>query len=65
VIQTCQVGPSLAGFLWTPMPPLVIVLILISTFMHAGWNLLLRSRRDNYTIAVMIAAGVACIALAG
>lgn len=47
------------------MPPLVIVLILISTFMHAGWNLLLRSRRDNYTIAVMIAAGVACIALAG
>jgi drug/metabolite transporter (DMT)-like permease len=32
------------------MSPLAILLILISTFLHAGWNLLLRSRRDDYTI---------------
>ncbi len=32
------------------MPPLAVTLILISTFLHAGWNLLLRSRRDDHTI---------------
>lgn len=32
------------------MPPLAILLILISTFLHAGWNLLLRSRRDDDTV---------------
>jgi drug/metabolite transporter (DMT)-like permease len=30
------------------MPPLAIFLILLSTFLHAGWNLVLRNRRSDY-----------------
>jgi len=32
------------------MPISAIILVLISTFLHAGWNLLLRSQRTNYTL---------------
>ncbi|HEX9921223.1 MAG TPA: EamA family transporter [Anaerolineae bacterium] len=30
------------------MPPLAIFLILLSTFLHAGWNLVFRNRRSDY-----------------
>jgi drug/metabolite transporter (DMT)-like permease len=41
------------------MPLSAISLVLISTFLHAGWNLLLRSQRASYTflrIAIVIGA---------
>lgn len=44
------------------MPSFAIALVLVSTFLHAGWNLLLRSRRDDYTILrasiVIVAVGL-------
>ena len=32
------------------MPPLVILLVLLSTILHASWNLILGSRRDTFTM---------------
>lgn len=32
----------------TGMPPLAIFLILLSTFLHAGWNLVFRNRQSDY-----------------
>lgn len=50
------------------MPILPIVLVLISTFLHAGWNLLLRSQKSSYTflrIAVVSAVlGLAPVLIA-
>jgi drug/metabolite transporter (DMT)-like permease len=31
------------------MPPLAIFLVLLSTFLHAGWNLILRNQRSDAT----------------
>jgi drug/metabolite transporter (DMT)-like permease len=31
------------------MPPLAIFLVLLSTFLHAGWNLILRNQRSDFT----------------
>lgn len=31
------------------MPPFVVLLVLLSTFLHAGWNLILRNQRSDAT----------------
>lgn len=36
------------------MPPLAIFLILLSSILHAGWNLVLRSRRADYTFLQIV-----------
>ncbi len=32
------------------MPPFAIILVVISSFIHAGWNLVLGSQRESYTL---------------
>ena len=50
------------------MPISAITLVLISTFLHAGWNLLLRSQRTSYTLlrinTVIVAVGLGPVLIA-
>jgi len=53
-----QISPN-CGALFSLMPPLAIFLVLLSTFLHAGWNLILRNQRSDFTfLQITIVASV-------